>query len=715
MGNFNIEMGPSSIHKLLRIIKIEAIRDVLRICEPPTDVGGLGLSVDTDATEEQIEEVIFLVSAALEAINSADREKKQGWPLMRRPPGRRDMTLGEKILAHHAINGKGWVAPGELIWVDVDWALASEASWKDMERTHTELGKPDIFRSDRFWLAWDRVGDPAVRPEFFAARERARRVFKLADSQGKNATILHTEFYHSRAQPGLLVVGSDPHTCSAGALGCLAIGTGAADATLPLVTGKTWFRVPETIRIRFEGKPRVEMTGRDTMLYIFHELKQQRVAADRIVEFSGPGAQHLTCDDRFAICNMTEELGGITGLFVPDGHTHRFDAQYAASNEIDLDKVEAFVAVHGKPDDVVPVSALRGQRLTGCFIGGCATTEKDLIIAGRVLEHGRKIGMQPSRGRKRKMVAGSGRILDRLRDSGLVDVYERAGFEIGLPACSYCAGVYDDCPAPQEVWLSSQSRSFDQGYPPGLGPVGHLASAATVAASSFKMEIRGPHEVVGVDPARWARIVDGLLPPAPGVPDIWTEAMYKEPKMGVEGMGGEPNDSLDEAEMPIMTEKILRLSDNDGIQARVEWQRIVVAKKGFGPGPWQELAARALRELGVRCVIAESFSWFQDRNMPMVGLLGITVADSDFYEHARSGERIRIDLAAQVVEITKGRYQAKFPFELGQTVTQLLQHGGPSSAFQKFGRVLLEQIKEPTGLPAPSAATAPHGRPELEF
>ena len=102
----------------------------------------------------------------------------------------------------------------------------------------------------------------------------------------------------------MLAIGSDSHTCSAGAVSCLAIGLGAADVMMALATGETWFKVPESVNVRLVGQPEWYIRGKDTILYILRELKRNTVAAERIVEFSGPGAQYLSCDARFAICNM---------------------------------------------------------------------------------------------------------------------------------------------------------------------------------------------------------------------------------------------------------------------------------------------------------------------------------------------------------------------------------------------------------------------------
>ncbi|KAE8333291.1 hypothetical protein BDV39DRAFT_188389 [Aspergillus sergii] len=143
----------------------DALTDVLITCAQLPELGGLGLTEHTDLTEEQESEILFLVSAWREALNSADRAKAFPTPL--RTP------------------------PGYLIRVDVDWVIASEASWAGMESTYNRLRKPGIFRNDRFWLAGDHVVDPRINslPKVQAlidASERAKRVFKLTDYQGMN-------------------------------------------------------------------------------------------------------------------------------------------------------------------------------------------------------------------------------------------------------------------------------------------------------------------------------------------------------------------------------------------------------------------------------------------------------------------------------------------------------------------------------------------------
>lgn len=142
--------------------------------------------------------------------------------------------------------------------------------------------------------------------------------------------------------------------------------------------------------------------------------------------------------------------------FLPDE-----DAEYAAVYEIDLSKVGSFLARYPSPDDVIPVSEFEGVQLDGCFIGACTTAEEDLILGALVLEQGLKSGLKPVKKGKRKVVPGSRPILHRLRELGLAAIYEDAGFEIGIPGCSYCVGMSADRAAEGEVWISSQNRNFE--------------------------------------------------------------------------------------------------------------------------------------------------------------------------------------------------------------------------------------------------------------
>jgi homoaconitase/3-isopropylmalate dehydratase large subunit len=182
-----------------------------------------------------------------------------------------------------------------------------------------------------------------------------------------------------------------------------------------------------------------------------------------------------------SITDILQEFGGITGIFVPDQVTQDFissrknprnksnsiyfqpdaDASYASTHEIDLTQVKPFIAKYPNPDDVVSVTDFEGTELDGCFIGACTTAEEDIILGALVLEQGLKMGRKPVGKGKRKVTPGSRPIVKRLEETGLADVYRAAGFEIGIPGCSYCVGMSADKAAEGEVWLSSQNRNFE--------------------------------------------------------------------------------------------------------------------------------------------------------------------------------------------------------------------------------------------------------------
>lgn len=354
-----------------------------------------------------------------------------------------------------------------------------------MSRVYEEdLKSPGIWRNDRFWLAADHVVHPDAAPtpnmlDLIARAEKAKLDFKMTEYQGLNYTIMHTEFVRERAEPGMLAIGADSHTCSGGAVGCLAIGLGGVDVLMGLTLGETWFKIPESIFVEFRGRPAPGISGKDVILHILKELKRNTVAAERIVEFGGEGAQFLSCDARFTICNMATEFGAISGIFVPDEVTRRFierrrsrrnkrhsvyfrpdpGAPYAGKYTVDLSMVAPTIALYPSPDSVVPVTQKVGMRLHGVFIGACTTTEEELVLAALVLKIGLQKGLKLVPG-KRHYVPGSLPIVAKLESMGLLEVYSAAGFTRGPPGCSYCLGLSVDRAAEGETWLSSQNRNF---------------------------------------------------------------------------------------------------------------------------------------------------------------------------------------------------------------------------------------------------------------
>lgn len=354
-----------------------------------------------------------------------------------------------------------------------------------MDRMYEGMGRPGFKRKERFWLAADHVVDPRVNrlPKQRQLIERCERIAKEMDLgenyQPANTTIMHTEYYRERVQPGMLVTGADSHTCSAGCLGALAIGMGNTDVVIQLVTGETYIQVPEVVRINLVGKPPRGIGGKDVILGILGQLKRNTVAAERLVEYTGEGLKYLSSDARFVIANMTTEFGGIGACIVADVLTAEYiarrkspkhkentiyfrpddNAEYAATYDVNLSKMETLVALYPSPDNVVPIGQV-DLPLDGCFIGACTTSEEDIILASLVIQECLRQGMRPCNRGTRRLTPGSIPIVRRLEKLGLMDAFTEAGFTIGAPGCSYCVGMGADQAGEGEVWLSSQNRNF---------------------------------------------------------------------------------------------------------------------------------------------------------------------------------------------------------------------------------------------------------------
>ncbi|ORX56507.1 3-isopropylmalate dehydrogenase [Piromyces finnis] len=644
---------------------------------------------------------------------------------------RRPMTLCEKIICNSAIGlpAPYDVKPGDMVCVKVDWTIASELTWKGMEKTYDAMGRPGVNRNDRFWLAIDHTCDPSINDQpkpqaLIAASRQIQKEVGIKDLHGPNETILHTDFYRYRALPGQMICGADSHSCSAGALGNFAVGLGAADVLMPLVTGETWFKVPETCEIRFVGKPKFGITGKDIIIHVLGELKRNTVGFERACEWTGPGLKYLSCDDRFAIANMSTEFGGIAGVFQADEITANFvakrsgdnanykdgalyfradeGAQYSSSHIIDLSKVESSVCIYPAPDNVSPVGEVLGKELDGCFIGACTTAEEELILAGLVLEAGLKKGYVPVCKGKRKVTPGSASILARLRELGLIDVYEKAGFEVGAPGCSYCLGIAADRAGEGEVWLSSQNRNFKNRM--GKGSIGNVTSASCVAASSFDMKVTDPTELLeSIDRNKWEQfrqfnVVKG------------EDIVISEPRPIIAKAGSNSNVDKVESKNVIINGKIQRFEDHIDTDAIIpaefmpgtsdedlgthcfqyvrpefrqkvkEGSTVVVAGVGFGSGSSREEAPRALKGSGVQCVIAKSYAFIYGRNQYNMALYGIIINDDAFYEIATEDKEIHIDIANRIVKID-GK---TFPFQLSSMEEKLIEGGGVTDLYSKY-------------------------------
>ncbi|KAF7545594.1 hypothetical protein G7046_g9527 [Stylonectria norvegica] len=586
------------------------------------------------------------------------------------------------------------------------------------EKKYEALGKPGIFRNDRFWIAGDHVVEPSVMTHprikpLIDASERARKVFKLTEYQGMNYTIMHTKFCRERAQPGMLIIGSDSHTCSAGSVSSLAIGLGVADLTLPLVTGETWIEVPETVEIRFVNKPRPGLGGKNIILYILKELKRNTVAAERIVEYTALVFGIYPCGT-----DLTRFRSLVVScICVPDDMTVDF-ISHAETHIIDRGKVELFVTRYPSPHDVVAVGDVAGTALDGCFIGACTTAREDLILAGLVLEAGLKKGLRPVDHGKRKLVPGSRPILHELEERVFAVIYRQAGFEIGVPGCTYCVGMSADTVGDGEVWLTSQNRNFENRMGPDSMDTARLQEVLGTGRSAYRQK---PHFIepatentAGSDSAFTTTKVKEEVEASPANATNCTRIISgKVQTLGdfIDTDALAPAEALlgDTSAEEIGKYCLYHTHPDFRRRVREDSLNIVVPGKAFGVESSRENAVTALQCAGVQCAIARSFAFIYARNQPNLGLLGIVMKEEKFYQLAKDGADIEIHVSDRTLKVGG----EAFSFSISQLEIQFWEQGSIRAVFAKWGKGLLKAMSGSSASPRQKMMEEQEGSPTM--
>ncbi|MCK5301346.1 MAG: 3-isopropylmalate dehydratase large subunit, partial [Thermoplasmatales archaeon] len=307
--------------------------------------------------------------------------------------------------------------------------------------------------------------------------------------------------------PGKLILGSDSHTCSYGAVGTFSAGIDRTEAASLLLTGETWLKVPNSIKINLKNKLQKGVYAKDTILKIIGDISASG-ANYCSVEFHGD-VNELTIDDRFTITNMGIEMGAKNSVFLVDDVTvgylnsigiskSNYDITYADNQALyikefdyDLSHIEPMIACPHSVDNVKPVDEIEGLEIQQCFIGTCTNGRiSDLKIAAEIL-NGKKI----SKNVRLIILPASIDIYENALNLGIIKTLVKSGAIILPPGCGPCLGAHQGVLAPGEKCISTANRNFK-------GRMGckdaeiYLASPATVAISAIKGKITNPKEVL---------------------------------------------------------------------------------------------------------------------------------------------------------------------------------------------------------------------------
>jgi 3-isopropylmalate/(R)-2-methylmalate dehydratase large subunit len=319
--------------------------------------------------------------------------------------------------------------------------------------------------------------------------------------------------------PGQIVVGTDSHTCTAGALGLFAFGVGSTDMANAWYTADIQVKVPASVRYNLTGKPAAGVTAKDVMLYVMAaDYSRQGNCIGKVLEFAGDGLLHLNMDERATLTNLAVECGATTGIIEADAVTKDYlmkfrgwseaqasagylkadvDAVYDATFTIDLSHVPQMVATPGDPRNGVAVSALANKNdvVVEIAYGGSCTGGKmaDMDMYAEVLQKGLDRGMKVKDGVKMYIQFGSQRIKRYAVEKGYLAVFAAAGAEVIEPSCGACINAGPGVSSTkQQVTVSAINRNFPGRSGPGLV---YLASPRVVAASALLGHIVTPEEL----------------------------------------------------------------------------------------------------------------------------------------------------------------------------------------------------------------------------
>jgi 3-isopropylmalate/(R)-2-methylmalate dehydratase large subunit len=308
--------------------------------------------------------------------------------------------------------------------------------------------------------------------------------------------------------PGDVIIGADSHTCTHGALGAFSTGMGSTDLAFAMITGDNWFRVPESIKVVFSGKPGSHIYGKDLILELIRQIGVDG-ALYQTLEFTGDTIAHLDMDDRFSLCNMAIEAGAKSGIIAVDEVTKEFlkdkdlrdepkfhysddDATYVKTIHIDVSKLAPVIAYPHLPSNGKPVTQAVADDLAvdQVFIGSCTNGRLgDLRIAAKIVK-----GKRVHRKTRLIITPATQKILKQAEKEGLIEILIDAGAVVSNPTCGACLGGYMGILGDDERCIATTNRNF-------VGRMGarsseiYLANSAVAAASAIAGKIVDPRDL----------------------------------------------------------------------------------------------------------------------------------------------------------------------------------------------------------------------------
>jgi 3-isopropylmalate/(R)-2-methylmalate dehydratase large subunit len=423
------------------------------------------------------------------------------------------MTVVEKILAR--ASGLSSVKAGDIVEPKVDLAMSHENAalvinqfFEVYQGTRLE---PKIWNPSKVSIIFDhRV--PAESPKTASNQTKIREfvaannIAKFHDIRGDVGGICHQVLpENGYVRPGFVVVGTDSHTTSHGALGAFAFGIGATEMASVWALGCVLnIEVPATIKVNVTGKFKKFVGPKDLILHLIGKLTAEG-ANFKVIEFHGPTIKEISTSGRLAICNMSVEAGATSGIVPADDETVRYlreeagmkgnihlvvpdnDAVFERIVNIDVSNLEPQIACPHTVDNVKSIKEVKGTKVNQIVIGSCTNGRlDDLEIAAKIIK-----GKKVAQGVRMLIFPASARIYNQALAKGYIGELMKAGAVVMNSGCGPCLGIHEGALGDGEVALSTTNRNFKGRMGNPKSEV-YLCSPAVAAASAMKGVITDP-------------------------------------------------------------------------------------------------------------------------------------------------------------------------------------------------------------------------------
>ncbi|HBC47881.1 MAG TPA: aconitate hydratase [candidate division Zixibacteria bacterium] len=598
-------------------------------------------------------------------------------------------NVAQKLLESHLVSGR--MLPGEEIGLRIDQTLCQDATGT-MVMLELEAMGLDRVKTE---LSAQYVDHNLIQTDFKNADDHlflrsACRKFGVWFSRPGNG-VSHPVHFERFGIPGKTLLGSDSHTCSGGAQGMLAIGAGGLEVAMAMAGDLFYIKTPKIWGVKLTGKLPDWVSAKDVILEM---LRRHGVSGGvgKIIEYYGPGLDHLSAMDRHVIANMGAELGATTTVFPSDNEIKRFlraqqredawteiiadpGAIYDEYEEIDLSTLEPLIALPSSPGNVVPVREVAGREIYQAMIGSSANpglrdfAVPAMIVQGRQISDHVSLDINPS----------SRQMLENLVALGYLGMFIRSGGRIHQAGCNGCIGM-GQAPATHKISLRTIPRNFP-GRSGTKDDLVYLCSPETAAASALTGVITDPRTLdmpypVFKEPDSLIVNAAMLIAPAKCGDDVTLE---KGPN--IKSLP-EFDPLLDTIEGPVL----LKLGDNistdeilpsgtKSLPFRSNIQEVskfvfsqidetyharamkhkdtgsfVVAGKNYGQGSSREHAALAPRHLGLRAVLAKSFARIHWQNLTNFGVIPLEFNNSTDYDKISQDDYLVIKNIASKIQ-----------------------------------------------------------------